>query len=80
MMSFTVASEDGHNMLGQSVVDFVKSLNDDSVFSVGLNCSLNAAKMAPIIQRMAAETGYYISMFQMRDCRTNTVITSTLQR
>lgn len=63
MMSFTVASEDGHNMLGQSVVDFVKSLNDDSVFSVGLNCSLNAAKMAPIIQRMAAETGYYISMF-----------------
>ena len=63
MMSFTVASEDGHNMLGQSVVDFVKSLNDDSVFSVGLNCSLNAAKMAPVIQRMAAETGYYISMF-----------------
>ena len=63
MMSFTVASEDGHNMLGQSVVDLVKSLNDDSVFSVGLNCSLNAAKMAPIIQRMAAETGYYISMF-----------------
>ena len=63
MMSFTVASEDGHNMLGQSVVDFVKSLNDDSVFSVGLNCSLNAAKMAPIIQRMAAETSYYISMF-----------------
>lgn len=63
MMSFTVASEDGHNMLGQSVVDFVKSLNDDSVFSVGLNCSLNAAKMAPIIQRMAAETGHYISMF-----------------
>ncbi len=63
MMSFTVASEDGHNMLGQSVLDFVKSLNDDSVFSVGLNCSLNAAKMAPIIQRMAAETDYYISMF-----------------
>lgn len=63
MMSFTVASEDGHNMLGQSVIDFVKSLNDDSVFSVGLNCSLNAAKMAPIIQRMAAETDYYISMF-----------------
>lgn len=63
MMSFTVASEDGRNMLGQSVVDFVKSLNDDSVFSVGLNCSLNAAKMAPIIQRMAAETDYYISMF-----------------
>ena len=63
MLSFTVASGDGHNMLGQSVVDFVKSLNDDSVFSVGLNCSLNAAKMAPIIQRMAAETDYYISMF-----------------
>ncbi len=63
MLSFTVASEDGHNMLGQSVVDFVKSLNDDSVFSVGLNCSLNAAKMASIIQRMAAETDYYISMF-----------------
>ncbi len=50
-------------MLGQSVADFVKTLNDDSVFSVGLNCSLNAAKMAPIIQRMAAETNYYISIF-----------------
>lgn len=63
MMSFTVANSNGYNMLGQSVVDFVKGLNDESVFSVGLNCSLNAAKMAPIIQRMAAETNYYISIF-----------------
>ncbi len=63
MMSFTVASSNGYNMLGQSVVDFVKTLNDDSVFSVGLNCSLNAAKMAPVIQRMAAETNYYISIY-----------------
>lgn len=63
MMSFTVATDDGHNMLGQSVPDFVRDLHDDSVFSVGLNCSLNAARMAPIIQRMAGETDFYISMF-----------------
>lgn len=63
MMSFTVASDNGYNMLGQSVVDFVKNLHDDSVFSVGLNCSLTAPRMAPVIQRMAEETNFYISMF-----------------
>ena len=63
MMSFTVASDNGYNMLGQSVPDFVRELNDDSVFSVGLNCSLTAPRMAPVIQRMAEETSYYISMF-----------------
>lgn len=63
MLSFTVASEEGINMLGQSVIDFVKSLNDDAVFSVGLNCSLNAAKMAHTIQRMASETNYHVSIF-----------------
>lgn len=63
MMSFTVAGDNGFNMLGQSVPDFVKGLHDQSVFTVGLNCSLNAARMAPIIQRMAKETDYYISMF-----------------
>ena len=63
MMSFTVASDNGYNMLGQSVVDFVKELHDDSVFSVGLNCSLTAPRMAPVIQRMAEETNFYISMF-----------------
>lgn len=63
MMSFTVASEKGINMLGQSVVDFVKNLNDGAVFSVGLNCSLNAAKMAHTIQRMASETNYHVSIF-----------------
>ncbi len=63
MMSFTVAGDNGYNMLGQSVPDYVKSLKDPSVFSVGLNCSLNAARMASIIQRMAEETDFYISMF-----------------
>ena len=63
MMSFTVAGENGYNMLGQSVVDFVKELHDDSVFMVGLNCSLTAPRMAPVIQRMAEETDYYISFF-----------------
>ena len=63
MMSFTVANENGFNMLGQSVVDFAKNLHDESVFSVGLNCSLTAPRMAPVIQRLASETNYYISMF-----------------
>lgn len=63
MMSFTVASEKGINMLGQSVVDFVENLNDEAVFSVGLNCSLNAAKMAHTIQLMASETNYHVSIF-----------------
>ncbi len=63
MLSFTVAGDNGYNMLGQSVPEYVKSLNDSCVFSVGLNCSLNAARMAPIIKRMAEETNYYISMF-----------------
>ena len=54
MLSFTVATPDGHNMLGQSVTDFIASLNLDKVFSVGLNCLSDVKEMMPLIAELGA--------------------------
>ena len=48
MLSFSVSTPDGHNMLGQSVIDFLAKLNTQ-VFSVGLNCLSDIRLMKPLI-------------------------------
>ena len=54
MLSFSVATPDGHNMLGQSILDFLDSRGvNDGLFSVGLNCLADVAAMTPLIKRLA---------------------------
>lgn len=63
MLSFTVRTSDGTNMLGQSVIDFVKTLIDYPVMSVGVNCCTDVASIAPLLVRLGSETDFLISLY-----------------
>ena len=54
MLSFNVVTADGRNMLGQDVVDFIRQLEPNSVYSVGINCVDDIQKMTPLIHEMAS--------------------------
>lgn len=53
MLSFNVTTPDGHNMLGQDIIEFLDTLNKESIFSVGINCVADVAAMTPLIQQLA---------------------------
>ena len=73
MLSFSIATPDGHNMLGQSIPDFITSLDnfaaqtgsraEDIFFSVGFNCLSDVPLMEPLIRRLAATVPYRISLY-----------------
>jgi corrinoid protein of di/trimethylamine methyltransferase len=53
MLSFSVATPDGHNMLGQDIVSFIDTLNKDDIFSIGINCTADVPGMTPLVRRLA---------------------------
>ena len=59
MLSFSVSTPDGHNMLGQDICEFLTSFTSDikhqtpDLFSVGINCVSDIAQMTPLICRLA---------------------------
>lgn len=63
MLSFSVATPEGRNMLGQSVEDFVLSLRDVPVVSVGINCVSDIREMMPFIVRLGGKCNYYITAY-----------------
>ena len=52
MLSFNVTTADGHNMLGQDVCAFIKTLNTKP-YSVGINCVSDVAQMTPLVCQLA---------------------------
>ena len=52
MLSFSVATADGHNMLGQDIVAFLEGL-DMKPWSVGINCVADVRQMSPLVMRLA---------------------------
>ena len=52
MLSFNVTTADGHNMLGQDVCAFIKTLNMKP-YSVGINCVADVAQMTPLVCHLA---------------------------
>ena len=56
MLSFSVSTADGHNMLGQSIMEFLSTLGSplsDHIFSVGINCLSDVQLMTPLILQLA---------------------------
>ena len=56
MLSFSVSTPDGHNMLGQSITEFLTTLGSplsDHIFSVGINCLSDVQLMTPLILQLA---------------------------
>ena len=54
MLSFSVTTADGHNMLGQSITEFLQALDKEGIFSVGINCLTDVKQMTPLVCRLAA--------------------------
>ncbi len=67
MLSFNVSTPDGHNMLGQDIIEFLDNevaAAGGSVpfFSVGINCVTDIALMAPLVIRLA-QFGTRVSLY-----------------
>ena len=63
MLSFSVATPDGHNMLGQSIIPFVKSLTDLPIYSVGLNCLSEVKRFIPLLLQLSQSVPCRISFY-----------------
>ena len=63
IMSFTMKDPKGFNMLGQDLLAYMKSLEEEPVTCVGLNCSLGAEMMLPFLRRLSAEVPFRIIAF-----------------
>ena len=61
MLSFNVTTADGHNMLGQNVCAFIKTLNTKP-YSVGINCVADVAQMTPLVCQLA-QFGTKVSLY-----------------
>lgn len=63
MLSFTVNSGDGNNMLGQSVERFISDVGGSDILSVGINCCSDIATAVPLIVNLGVRTDYMISFY-----------------
>ena len=53
MMSFSVSTPDGHNMLGQDIQEFIGTFKKDELFSGGINCVSDVKAMTPLVCQLA---------------------------
>ena len=63
MLSFSVNTVEGRNMLGQSIPEFIASLDCPDIFSVGINCHGDVTYISPLLERLAKDTPYRISFY-----------------
>jgi corrinoid protein of di/trimethylamine methyltransferase len=61
MLSFSVTTPDGHNMLGQSIIEFLEGL-DTKPYSIGINCLSDVQQMTPLVCQLA-QYGTRISLY-----------------
>ena len=53
LLSFSVSTPDGHNMLGQDIQEFISTFKKDDLFSVGINCVSDVKAMTPLVCQLA---------------------------
>lgn len=63
MLSFTIATADGHNMLGQSIEEFLASVAGADIMSVGVNCCSDVRLAADTLVRFGKTTPYMTSIY-----------------
>jgi corrinoid protein of di/trimethylamine methyltransferase len=61
MLSFSVTTPDGHNMMGQSILEFLKEL-DAKPYSIGINCLSDVQQMTPLVCQLA-QYGTRVSLY-----------------
>ena len=63
MLSFSLATADGHNMLGQSIPEFIASLPTDHIVSVGVNCVGDVSMAVWLLHELASRFPYSLSFY-----------------
>lgn len=63
MLSFSLATSDGHNMLGQSIPEFIATLPSDHIVSVGVNCVGDVSMAVWLLHELASRFPYRISLY-----------------
>ena len=63
MLSFNVTNAEGRNMLGQSIEEFIATLDKTELFSVGVNCVGDVSQVIPLIDRLGTMEGLRISLY-----------------
>ena len=61
MLSFSVTTPDGHNMMGQSILEFLEGL-DVKPYSIGINCLSDVQQMTPLVCQLA-QFGTKVSLY-----------------
>ncbi len=61
MLSFSVTTPDGHNMMGQSILEFMEGL-DAKPYSIGVNCLSDVQQMTPLVCQFA-QFGTKVSLY-----------------
>ena len=61
MVSGTITDASGRTLSGQTVEAFLISVSHIPLLSVGFNCALGADQLKPYIQRLGANTEYFVS-------------------
>ncbi len=61
MLSFSVTTSDGHNMMGQSILEFLEGL-DVKPYSIGINCLSDVQQMTPLVCQLA-QFGTKVSLY-----------------
>ena len=63
MLSFNVTGSEGRNMLGQSIEEFIATIDKSNILSVGVNCVSDVAEIAPLLSRLGKIQGVNISFY-----------------
>ncbi|MGD1817863.1 MAG: methionine synthase [Pleomorphochaeta sp.] len=61
MVSVTFSDISGHTLSGQSIEAFCTTLSYYSLFSIGINCSMGAKEMLPLIEKLSEISPFYVS-------------------
>ncbi len=61
MVSVTFSDVSGHTLSGQTLEAFITSLSTYPVFSIGMNCSMGAKEMIPLIEKMSHIAPFKVS-------------------
>ena len=65
MLSFSVSTPDGHNMMGQSIPEFLSGFGlplSKHFYSVGINCLADVQQMTPLVCQLA-QYGTKVSLY-----------------
>ncbi|MBO4821585.1 MAG: homocysteine S-methyltransferase family protein [Prevotella sp.] len=68
LLSFSVSTPDGHNMLGQDILAFIDTLMDNPgirphIYSIGINCLADVPLMTPLVMEMGRRFGCRVSLY-----------------